>query len=267
MPPPLEPRALNIPETFETTLENGLGVVLIEDQRLPLISFRLAFRSGDANDPATLPGLSDMSSHLLTEGTESRTSRQIAEEIEKVGATLVVGSNSDFTAVAASALSVFTNEVLELIADVTLHPTFPQNELELARENTKQMLIQQRAQPTFLASERMSQVIFGDHPYARISPTPDSLDAMTREEMLRFRQATMVPNNAVMIIIGDVDRDLTLARVTELFGDWASRDLPDLKFPPPPNREARVAYLIDRPGSAQSNIVIANRGITRTSAD
>src|ERR1041385_5742029 len=104
MPPPLEPRPLNIPEPFETRLENGLGLVLIEDKRLPLISFRLAFRSGDANDPANLPGLSDMMSHLLTEGTESRTSRQIAEEIEKVGATLVVGSNSDYTAVAASAL-------------------------------------------------------------------------------------------------------------------------------------------------------------------
>ena len=77
----------------------------------------------------------------------------------------------------------------------------------------------------------------------------------------------MVPNNAVMIIIGDVDRDLTLARVTELFGNWTTRDLPDLNFPPPPNREARVAYLVDRPGSAQSNIVIANLGITRTSPD
>src|ERR1041385_6533845 len=186
MPPPLEPRPLNIPEPFETRLENGLGLVLIEDKRLPLISFRLAFRSGDATDPANLPGLSDMMSHLLTEGTESPTSRQIAEEIEKVGATLVVGSNSDYTAVAASALSAFTNEVLELIADVTLHPSFPQNEIDLARENTKQMLIQQRAQPNFLASERVAKVMFGQHPYARISPTPASLDAMTRDKFIDF---------------------------------------------------------------------------------
>src|SRR5881394_3857284 len=206
MPPPLEPRPLNIPEPFETMLENGLGLVLIEDKRLPLISFRLAFRSGDANDPANLPGLSDMMSHLLTEGTESRTSRQIAEEIEKVGATLAVGSNSDFTAVAASALSVFTNEVLELIADVTLRPTFPQNEVDLARENTKQLLIQQRAQPNFLASERVAQVMFGQHPYARVSPTPESLDAMTRADFASFREATFIPNNAVMIIVGDVER-------------------------------------------------------------
>src|SRR6059058_4536161 len=107
----------------------------------------------------------------------------------------MVGSNSDFTAVAASALSVFTNEVLELIADVTLHPSFPQNEVDLARENTKQLLIQQRAQPTFLASERLSQVVFGKHPYSRLSPTPEMLDAMTRDNLLKFRETTYIPNN------------------------------------------------------------------------
>src|SRR5437870_8223926 len=115
MPPPLMPRPLNLPKPFETTLSNGLGLVLIEDRRLPLISFRLAFRSGDASDPARLPGLTDMMSHLLSEGTETRTSRQIAEEIERLGATLSVGSTSDFTAIAASSLSIYADEILELI--------------------------------------------------------------------------------------------------------------------------------------------------------
>ena len=102
MPAPLAPRPLNLPESFQTTLANGLALVLIEDKRLPLINFRLAFRSGDAHDPAELPGLSDMMAHLLTEGTTTRTSRQIAEEIERLGATVSVGSSSDFTTIAAS---------------------------------------------------------------------------------------------------------------------------------------------------------------------
>ncbi len=267
MPHPLGLRPLHLPEPFETTLANGLQVVIVEDRRLPLVSFRLAFRAGDANDPAPLPGLSDMMSHLLTEGTETRTSRQLAEQVERIGATLNVGSGSDFTTVAASALSIYPGETLELMADVTLRSTFPQSELDLARENTKQQLIQQRAQPSFLASERISKVIFGEHPYARISPTPDSLDAMTRKEMLSFRQATMVPNHAVMLVVGDVDHDATLAQITELFGKWASQSLPERNFPAPPNRAERSVYLVDRPGSAQSNIVIANLGITRTSAD
>src|SRR5262249_30171422 len=126
MPSPLGPRPLNLPDFFETGLANGLQLVVIEDPRLPLVSVRLAFRSGDACDPEQLPGLSDMMSHWLTEGTETRTSRQIAEEVERLGATLTVGSGSDFTTVAGSALSIYSDEILELIADVTLHSSFPE---------------------------------------------------------------------------------------------------------------------------------------------
>ena len=267
MPPPLAPRPLNLPESFETTLANGLTLVLIEDKRLPLINFRLAFRSGDANDPQALPGLSDMMSHLLTEGTTTRTSRQIAEEIEWLGATLSVGSSSDFTTIAASGLSHYASEILELVADVTLRPTFPQNEVDLARENTQQMLIQQRAQPNFLASERMAQVMFGRHPYSRISPTSEMLDALTRDDLLSFRNAAFLPNNAVMIVIGDFDHDSIVNEIEQLFSDWQPAESSKITFAALPEINSRNAYVIDRPGSAQSNIVIANHGITRTSPD
>ncbi len=148
-----------------------------------------------------------------------------------------------------------------------MSPSFPQNEIDLARENTKQLLIQQRAQPNFLASERLAQVMFGEHPYARVSPTPESLDALSREDFVRFRESTFIPNNAVMIIVGDVESDSIVARVEQLLGGWQPGELPDLNFPGLPKRAARAAYLVDRHGSAQSNIVIANHGITRTSRD
>src|ERR1051325_3579914 len=267
MPSPLQLRPLNLPEPIETKLSNGLDLLLIEDRRLPLISFRLAFRSGDANDPAELPGLTDMLSHLLTEGTTTRTSRQLAEEIERLGASLSVGSNSDFTSVAASGLSGFAPEILELLADVTLRATFPQNEVDLARENTQQMLIQQRAQPTFLASERMAQVMFGEHPYSRVSPTPEMLDALTREDLVAFRQATFIPNNASLIAIGDFDREALTAQIENLFANWEKVALAAVEYPALPSRSARHVYLVDRPGSAQSNIVIANEAIKRTSPD
>jgi zinc protease len=267
MPPPLQPRPLNLPDAIETKLENGLGLVLIEDKRLPLISFRLAFRSGDAHDPPQLPGLTDMMSHLLSEGTETRTSRRIAEEIERLGATLSVGSTSDFTTIATSSLSIYAEEVLELIADVTLRSTFPQNEVDLARENTKQVLIQQRAQPSFLASERMARVIFGAHPYAAISPTEEMLDALTRDELLSFRVSTFIPNNALLIVIGDFQHDSLVRQVEELFANWATGTISQVASPALPERTERTIYLVDRPGSAQSNIVIANEAITRTSPD
>ncbi|HYX30538.1 MAG TPA: pitrilysin family protein [Pyrinomonadaceae bacterium] len=267
MPPPLAERSLNLPEVVETTLDNGLRLGLIEDKRLPLVSFRLGFRSGDANDPPALPGLTDMMSHLLSEGTETRTSRQLAEEIERLGATLSVGSTSDFTTVAASSLSIYADEVLELVADVTIRSTFPENEVELARENTKQLLIQQRAQPGFLASERMAKVIYGSHAYATISPTDEMLNALTRDDLIAFRASTFVPNNAVLIVVGDFDHESLMTRVNELFAGWGSRAVDQPNSPALAPRNERVVYLVDRPGSAQSNIVIANEAITRTSPD
>lgn len=248
-------------------MENGLGLALIEDRRLPLISLRLSFRSGDANDPAELPGLTDMLTHLVSEGTETRTSRQIAEEIEKLGATLSIGSSSDVTTIAASSLSIYASEILELLADVNLRSTFPQNEVDLARENTKQLLIQQRAQPGFLASERMARVIFGDHPYSSVSPTEAMLDALTRDQLLSFRQSMFIPNNAVLIAIGDFERESLLAEIESRFTEWAGGQVSRPRSPALPKRTERIVYLVDRPGSAQSNIVIANEAITRTSPD
>jgi len=266
-PAPLKPRPLNIPAARETKLANGLRLAIVRDARLPIVSFRIAFRGGDSNDPAELPGLSDMVAHLLTEGTATRTSLQIAQEVERIGATLSVSSNSDFATVAASTLSIYVDEILELMADVVLQPSFPQNEIELARENTKQMLIQQRAQPNFLASERVAAVMFGDHPYARIAPTAASLDGMTRDTFVDFHRAAFAPNKAVMLVVGDIDPAEITARIEALFGGWQSGSTSQPSFAAPPERSARIAYLVDRPGSAQSNIVIANAGITRTDPD
>jgi zinc protease len=208
-----------------------------------------------------------MTTHLMTEGTTTRSSLQIAEDIERIGATLAISSSSDITTVAASSLSGYANEILELMADVALRPSFPQNEIDLARENTKQFLIQQRAQPTFLASERLAQVMFGDHPYSRISPTPASLDAMSRESFVDFHRSLVAPNNAVILVIGDIEVEATVSSIEKLFSAWEPVTISVPNYPPLPAISSRAAYLVDRPGSAQSNIVVANAAITRTSPD
>jgi len=266
-PAPLPSHEIRIPTPYQTVLPNGLTLVLVEDKRLPLVSYRLAFRTGDAHDPLELPGLTDMMCGLLTEGTTSRSSKQIAEEVERLGATLHAGAGSDFTTLSASALSVFGDKILELMADVTLRPSFPENEVELSRQNTKESLKQQRAQPSFLANEMVSRVMFGHHPYSRIAPTPESIDATTRDGLIAFHQRVFVPNNAVFLIVGDVDRKMIEERVISLFGSWQRGEAVTDAFPNAPDRRERVAYVIDRPGSAQSNIVIANKGVKRTNPD
>jgi predicted Zn-dependent peptidase len=266
-PAPLPSHPITIPAAREIMLPNGLTVVIVEDSRLPLVSYRLAFRVGGAFDPPGLPGLTDLLAGLLPEGTESKTSREIAEEVARMGASLSAGANSDYTIVAASALSQFNDRILELMADVVLHPSFPENEVELAKQNTKESLRQQRAQPSFLASEMVSRVMFGDHPYSIVAPTPESIDRSSRDEFVRFHRSKIVPNSAVFIVVGDVRYDDVVRRIESLFSTWQRGEDLVTDFPAPPMRTKRTAYLVDRPGSAQSNIIIANSGITRTNAD
>jgi zinc protease len=266
-PAPLPARPIILPTAYETILPNGLTVIVVEDSRLPLISYRLAFRTGDAHDPPSLPGLMDMLTGLLTEGTETRSSREIADEVARLGATLQAGANSDYTTVAASSLTIFGEQVLELLADVSLRPVFPESEVELAKQNTKESLKQQRAQPSFLAGEMAARVMFGDHPYHVTAPTPESVDATTRERLVEFHRSTFVANNAVLFVAGDVQQNSLLKQVENLFGGWQPGNVPAVNFPAPPERTSRTAYIIDRPGSAQANIVIANAGIMRTSPD
>ena len=266
-PAPLQPRPIAIPAPRETTLSNGLTLVVVEDSRLPLVSYRLAFRVGGAFDPPALPGLTDLLAGLMPEGTKSKTSREIADEVARMGASLSAGANSDYTIVAASALSQFNDPILDLMADVALEPSFPEHEVELAKQNTKESLRQQRAQPSFLASEMVSRVMFGDHPYSVVAPTPESIDRSSREEFVKFHRTKLVPNNAVFIVVGDVRYDEIVDRVKSLFSTWERGEELVANFPAPPVRTTRTASLVDRRGSAQSNIVIANSGITRTSPD
>jgi zinc protease len=266
-PAPLPSRPITIPAAHETVLANGLTVVVVEDRRLPLVSYRLAFRVGGAFDPPGLPGLTDLLAGLLPEGTESRSSREIADEVARMGASISAGANSDYTIVAASALATFNDQILEMMAEIVLHPSFPENEVELAKQNTKESLRQQRAQPSFLASEMVSRVMFGEHPYSVVAPTPESIDRSSRDEFVRYHRAKFVPNSAVFIVVGDVQHEQIVKRIESLFSTWQRGADLVTNFPAPPVRNKRTAYLIDRRGSAQSNIVIANTGILRTSPD
>jgi len=245
-PPPLQPRPISIPTPRETILPNGLTLVVVEDQRLPLVSYRLAFRVGGAFDPPGLPGLTDLLAGLLPEGTASRTSKEIADEVARMGASLSAGATSDYTIVAASALAHFNDPVLALMAEVILEPSFPENEVELAKQNTKEGLRQQRAQPSFLASEMVSRVMYGDHPYAVVAPTPESIDRSSREEFVRFHRARLVPNNAVFIVVGDVKYEDIRNQVESLFSTWERGETVTPNFPAPPVRTSKVAYLVDR---------------------
>ena len=266
-PSPLAPQPFEIPKPFETVLPNGLKIVIFENNQLPLVSYRLAFRSGDINDPKDAVGLTSAMTSLLNEGTTTRSSRQLAEEIEKLGAHISAGSSADNTTVSASALSLYSSDVLKLMADMVLNPTFPEDEIALYRKNAIQGLESNRANAAFLANEQVDKILFGEHPYSIVSPSKTDIEKISRENLVAFHAQMFAPNNAILIVVGDVHRADLLAEIEESFGDWKEKDIEKVEFSTPPNRTATTLTVVDRPGSAQSNIVLANLAIDRTSPD
>jgi zinc protease len=266
-PAPLPPVPFNISQAFRTTLENGLRVVILENSRLPLVSYRLVFNTGDIDDPADSIGLTSATASMLTEGTEMYSSRELAEKVERLGANLSASSSDDFTAISGSALALYNSELLQLIAEVTFKPTFPENELDLYRRNTIENLKFQRSQPSFLAGEQTARLVYQNHPYSRISPAAADIEKLTRPMLEKYHDRRYVSNDAVMIVVGDVERESVLAEINELFGDWEQGSGEKAVHPLPKNLESSRLTIVDRPGSAQSNIVLSNLAIKRADPD
>lgn len=266
-PSPLAPKPFDIPKPFETVLSNGLKIVIFENNQLPLVSYRLAFRSGDINDPKDATGLTSAMTSLLNEGTTTRSSKQIAEEIERLGAKISAGSSADYSTVSASTLSLYKSDVLKLLADITLHPTFPEEEIALFQKNTIQGLESQRANASFLANEQVDKILYGEHPYSVVSPSKADIEKISQEHLIALHANIFVPNNAIFIIVGDVNRAELLQEIEDNFGDWEQKDIESIEFSALPTRTTTTLTVVDRPGSAQSNIVLANLAIARTNPD
>lgn len=242
-------------------------MVIFEDARLPLVSFRLAFRTGDADDPEGSVGLTSSAAAMLTEGTENYSSRELAEKVERLGAGLSASSSDDFTIVSASALALYGSELLDLIAEVVFRPTFPEDELDLYRRNALEHLKFQRSQPGFLAGEQIARLIYQKHPYARISPKPEDIEKLTRESLAEFQRSRFIPNNAVLVAAGDVDKDQLLGEIEGHFGAWEPGTVPARKAHSPEPLKVSRLCVVDRPGSSQANIVLSNLGIPRNHPD
>ncbi len=267
--PPVTPPVpdYKLPPTFETNLPNGLTVVLLEDPRFPMTTVRLGFSAGTKYDPKDIPGLSEMTAGLLTEGTRTRTQRQIAEELAAIGGALNGGSGPDGLTLAGNALSEFTPKLLALLADVARNASFPEEEIKLRVQNRKQELEAQRSQPSFLADEKLAEVVFGGHPYGHIAPTMQALDRIDRKTLTAFQSQYLAPNNAFLVVLGRIPpREETLKLVTEYFGSWQRKEpppAPKAEFP----ESARKLALVDRPGSVQADIHLGRLAINRAHPD
>jgi zinc protease len=249
------------------TLPNGLQVVLAELRTFPKISAQLFFRSGNASVAHTAPGLADMTATVVRTGTASRTSRRIEEDLRRMGADLGSHAGADSSAISISGLAEFSEGLLELLADLARNASFPTEEFERERRQKIEGLRIERTTPAFLANERFRRVIFGEHPYATISPTEEQVAAYRREQLEDFYRRNYSPANALLIVVGDFPSAAMLAQIEKVFGDWKSPQPETLQSPAPPRNTGRKIHLVHVPGSVQTQVLLGNLAITRRDPD
>jgi zinc protease len=225
--------------------------------------------SGAIFDPTDRPGLAVVTAQMLTLGTTSRTSKQIAEDVDRLGASVFANSGfgSGATAVSASGLSDNFDQWFAVAVDVLLHPSFPEDELAKLKLRLKANLKQQRAQPGFLANERFNRAVYGNFPAAVTSMTDASIDAFSTAELKRWADGRYAPQNAILGISGDVDAKTLIPKLQKWFAEWQKNDASDKMPSKTTPTTAKQIYLVDRPNSVQTTITMGNIAIDRWDPD
>ncbi|HEY9754303.1 MAG TPA: pitrilysin family protein [Oculatellaceae cyanobacterium] len=265
-PPTLPaPRPFAMAKAAEFKLENGLQVELIPDHRVPFITIALGIKAGSCFDPPEKSGLADMTADLLTEGTEARKSKEIADQVDFIGGGLKGVTDPDFTLLSGSALSKYSDKLFDLFTDVLLHPTFPEDELSLKKTNLIEELAMKRSEPEFLVEERYHKMLFGEHPYGIVAPSPASVKSLTRTDVQQYHQTHYLPNESVLVVVGDFEEAKIKELIQNQFGaGWKKGTMPVPTMPALPKQNGRRIYLVNRPGSVQSNIRLGNIAISKS---
>jgi zinc protease len=259
---------VHLPRPSKLTLENGLRVLIVEDHHSPMIFMTTAIvGAGEVYDPQSQPGLSEFTRLLLREGTTTRTSKEIAQEVARLG--VIIGSSfgGPNEQLIAIGLSDNFDQWFDLYTDLLLHPSFPESEVDLRKQQRLVSLKQQRTNADFLADERMQQILYGSHPAAVTSPSEASVNAMTHEALAAFYRERYVPQNAVLVIAGDVNAKHLVAKLNKSFAGWHSTNFKPTLPPDPVPQTVRKIFLVNRPDSVQTNIVIGNLAIRRRDPD
>lgn len=269
-PPPAAPRSVKFPAPQERTLANGLRVVVVERHETPLASARLLVKNGGEADPAQLAGLADMTASLLTKGTQTRKAPEIAEAIEALGGAIDSGARWDASNAGVEAQSSRLPAAMNILADVVRRPVFESEEIERLRQQYLDDLRVALGQPGSIARFVASRVVFGDEPYGHpLAGTLESLAQIKRGDIVKFHQTYYRPDNAILIVGGDVTAADAFRLAEKLFGDWKK---PATGLPAPSamkaaaNAKPRVV-VVDKPDAGQAAVLVARRGINRRDQD
>jgi zinc protease len=266
--PALSPaRPVIWPPRVQKTLSNGLEIVLVESHGLPKFTGELFFRSGNSVVAAQAPGLADMTATVVRTGTSKRTSRQIEEDLRRMGSDLSSGAGADNSVISFGGLVDFSKQLLELVSELARNASFRAEEFERERRQLIEGLRIERTTPGFLAGERLRRVLFGAHPYGTITPTEEQVAKYTVAQLEEFYRGYYRPGNALLVMVGDFEPESMLAQIEKIFGAWEGGAVEAAPNPPLPEIDSRRVYLVHLPGSVQTQILLGNRAINRKHPD
>ena len=256
-----------IPPASQRTLANGVRVIVAPNRALPLISADFRVASGSSSDPANRAGLASMTGDLLTRGTVSRSATEIASQIESLGAAISSGAGVDSSAVSLQTRSDRVQEAFTIFADVVRNPAFANEELDRAKSQALDGLQVALSQPGGIAGFAMTRAIYGTTPYGAIA-SPTTIAAISRDDMAGYHRTYWRPDNAVLVITGDVSAEEGFALAERYFGNWAR---PTTPLPARPDATAYAApsrtIVVDLPDTGQAAVLMGLRGVSRTDAD
>jgi zinc protease len=266
-----DPMPLKLPPMQKATLSNGLKIVLAERHTAPVVNFSLLVDSGYSADPASGPGTASLAQRMLEEGTPTRDSLKIGEELGSLSANLSASANLDWATVTLNTLEVNIDKALDIYGDVILHPAFPQKEFERLQKDRIATIQREKVTPQVMALRVVPGLIYGKgHPYAvpfTGTGTEASVGKMTRDDLVKFHETWFRPNNATLLVVGDTTLGKITPKLEMLFASWKRGEVPKKTVPQAPQPEKDVVYLVDRPGSGQSVIFGAQLAPPRNDPD
>ena len=269
LPDPGPARKANIPPTAEKTLANGLKVVVATRRATPLVTTTLYLRSGAEVDPPQLAGLAAMTAGLLDKGTATRSAPQIAEAADSLGGGINTGAGWDSSSAAITVTTPKLGAALDLLADVTLHPKFAQDEIDRLRKQSLDNLQLELSEPQGLAALVARRAVYGDGAYAHpAGGTVSALPRIRRDDIVHLHDTYYRPDNALLVFAGDIDLDQAARLAESAFGAWKNPATPLPNATPAGGKSSLPAtVVVDLPGTGQAAVTVAHAGIARDAAD
>lgn len=254
-------------EPKRVVLKNGITLLFVETHALPMVNISVAIKAGAIYDPPEKGGIASLTAALLDEGTKSRSSKQIAEEIDFIGGRLSASGGEDFSSASLVVLKKDLVTGMDLLSDILLNPVFPEEELERKKKETIAAIISEKDDPGAVASKAFYKAVFQGHPYGvPVEGDEDSVSRITRDDIEKFYQQYYIPNNTIIAVTGDLKYKEAVSLIEKSLKQWkkAKLKLPDV---PSVNKVVKSDSIrIDR-NITQSNIVLGHTGISRDNPD